>query len=180
MAERGIELGIIAGARILKDPIIRAFPIGIINFHPGLIPEARGLDALLWSVYKGVPLGVTAHLIDSRVDLGRILVRETIPIYGDDTMLDLSERLHEKQLELLPKAIELAVAGKWTCVAEPGTYNRKMNPDLERQAYAMLPEYVKHFATDSSQTGPMNSSRSGGKANPTEVPSAATGANGRE
>ena len=53
-----IDLGIIAGARILKPYIINSFSIGIINFHPGLIPEARGLDTMLWSIYKGIPLGV--------------------------------------------------------------------------------------------------------------------------
>ena len=48
----GMDLGVIAGARILKRSVIDAFSIGVINFHPGLIPESRGLDAMLWSVYR--------------------------------------------------------------------------------------------------------------------------------
>ena len=53
------DLGVIGGARILNAPVINQFRKGIINFHPGLIPEARGLDALLWSVERNIPLGVT-------------------------------------------------------------------------------------------------------------------------
>ena len=58
------EIGIIAGARILKADVINGFRNGIINFHPGMIPEARGLDALLWTIRNDISLGVTSHLID--------------------------------------------------------------------------------------------------------------------
>ena len=67
------DLGLISGARILKSNIIDTFETGIINFHPGLIPEARGLDALSWSILNNIDLGVTSHLIDHKVDAGRIL-----------------------------------------------------------------------------------------------------------
>src|SRR3989344_7479046 len=38
-----LDLGIILGARILKENIINTFKVGILNFHPGLLPENRGL-----------------------------------------------------------------------------------------------------------------------------------------
>ena len=124
-----IDLGLIAGARILKQPVIDAFTIGIINFHPGLIPEIRGLDTLLWSIHKGVPLGVTSHLIDS------------------DTALDLSERLYEKQLEMIRPSIECGLGGRGVAV-DPGTpYNRKMPPELERITLEKLSSYLRRFAT---------------------------------
>ena len=63
-----LDLGVIAGARILPSAVIERFPLGILNFHPGLLPEVRGLDALQWALYHGHSLGVTAHLIDARVD----------------------------------------------------------------------------------------------------------------
>ena len=102
------SIGVISGARILKRPVIERFSTGIINFHPGLIPETRGLDALLWSVYNDLPLGVTSHLIDHRVDAGRLLERRTIPLHADDSIFDLSERLYETQIDMLLPAIERA------------------------------------------------------------------------
>ena len=48
--EHSIDLGVIAGARILDHKIIKLFNRGIINFHPAILPECRGLDSLLWSI----------------------------------------------------------------------------------------------------------------------------------
>jgi len=144
-----LDLGIIAGARILKKPLIEAFGIGVINFHPGLIPEARGLDALQWSVHQGLPLGVTAHLIDEHVDAGTTLIKQRIPVYRDDVFQDLSERLYETQLEMLTPAIEAASRGEGTPVDPATSYNRKMPVDMEREVAAKLNEYVRRFSVKS-------------------------------
>lgn len=149
------DLGIVAGARILKRPVIDCFKIGIINFHPGLIPESRGLDAMLWSIYRDIPLGVTAHLIDERVDAGTILIKKRIPIHTDDTVWDLSERLYETQLDLLAPAIRAALEiANGTVQAESvgkSSYNRKMPADLERATLEKLPDYIRRFAAQPTE-----------------------------
>ena len=138
------DIGIIAGARILQAEVIDGFSKGIINFHPGLIPEVRGLDAMLWSIRNDIPLGVTSHLIDERVDAGKILERRTIDLHEDDTIFDLSERLYETQLEMLPSAIDRAQKSMTEDVDfESGAYNRKMSGDMERETVAMLPQYLE-------------------------------------
>jgi len=101
------EIGLIAGARILSKAVIQSFTKGIINFHLGLIPEMRGLDCVQWAIYEGLPLGITSHLIDERVDAGRIIERQILPEYSDDTLLDLSERLHQWQLEKFSSTIDV-------------------------------------------------------------------------
>lgn len=147
-----IDLGIIAGARILKPYIINNFSIGIINFHPGLIPEARGLDTMLWSIYKGIPLGVTAHLIDDRIDAGRIIIKEKIPIYKNDTLLDLSERLYEKQIDILSPTIERVLKGDWTYVdTRRSCYNKKMPGNIEKQLSNILPNYLEKLAIENNK-----------------------------
>ena len=141
-----IDLGIVAGARILKAPIINSFKRGVINFHPGLIPEARGLDAMLWSIHQDVPLGVTAHLIDERVDAGVILMRREIDIYQDDTIFDLSERLYEVQLEMIKPSIEAAIRNEGS-ILEPGSkLQTKMPVAEEQQVLSKIPDYVERFA----------------------------------
>lgn len=97
------DLGIIAGARILKGAVIDAFSKGVVNFHPGIIPQARGLDSMLWSLYLDLPIGVTGHFIDERIDAGRVIMRKYVNIQKDDTIIDLSLRLYETQLEMLPE-----------------------------------------------------------------------------
>lgn len=137
------RIGIISGARILKREIIECFPNGIINFHPGIIPFARGLDALLWSVYNNIPLGVTAHLIDSKIDAGKILLTSNIKIYQDDTFLDLSERLYDIQLDLIKPALEVLNNQEGYILNNYGVYNRKMTVELEQITLNRLNGYVK-------------------------------------
>ena len=139
-------IAIISGSRILKAGVIDCFPKGIINFHPGIIPDARGLDALLWSIYNNKPLGVTAHLIDKRIDAGRILNISQINIYSNDTILDLSERLYEIQLDMLKEAIELTVLNKGYILDNYGEYNRKMDSKLELVVESVVKDYVKRNA----------------------------------
>ena len=72
------QRAIIAGARILKREVIALFPEGIVNFHPGKLPETAGLDAFFYAIEKSIPTGVTAHIIDDRIDAGdRIFFLET-------------------------------------------------------------------------------------------------------
>ena len=142
-------IGVISGARILKRPVIDRFSTGIINFHPGLIPEVRGLDALFWSIRKDVPPGVTSHLIDHRVDAGRLLERREIALFRDDTIFDLSERLYETQIDMLVTAIERARTGEWEEINYESTaYNRKMPAEREAEIVELLPAYLERRTND--------------------------------
>lgn len=140
------EIGIIAAAPILRENIFSNFSIGVINIHPGLIPEARGSNPMLWSIYKGIPLGVTAHLIDENIDAGRILIKQNIEIYEDDTLFDLSERLYEKQIEVLVPSIKLAYEKKWNKVKIKTPANKRMPVELQKEVLNKLDEYILHFS----------------------------------
>ena len=129
--------------RILKPLIIDAFNTGVINYHPGLIPESRGLDALYWSVHNNIPLGITAHLIDKDIDAGKILERKLIQLYEDDTIFDLSERLYEIQLDMIDSSIKMALSGQGINLQNESAYNRKMEAELELQIESKLPGYLK-------------------------------------
>ena len=150
LQSNNIEIAVIAGARILKGSVIRSVGKGIINFHPGLIPEARGLDALKWAIYHDLPLGVTAHFIDESVDAGRVILRREIPVNRDDTFIDLSLRLKETEVSLLPEVLEL-VEGKsieeFPVLSCDGRANPPMPNALERE----LPDRLKHYLSKRSE-----------------------------
>ena len=148
LIELSPDVGVIGGARILKKGVIQKFKVGVLNFHPGLIPDARGLDALLWSIRDGLPLGVTAHLIDERVDAGRIIERRTIKLHPDDTVFDLTERLYGTQIDMLTHSIDLAVRGEWEEVDySTSSYNHKMTGELERQTLSQVAAYLDKYGT---------------------------------
>ena len=120
------QIGIIAGARVLPRTVIECFSLGIINFHPGLIPHVRGLDALQWAIHLDQPLGVTAHLIDHRIDAGRIAEQRLIDEFADDTLIDMSLRLEELQVQMVSSTLKIIT----TCnpadleVVSEGVYRR--------------------------------------------------------
>ena len=101
------DLGIIAGARIIKKSVIECFKIGILNLHPGLLPINRGLDTHKWAVLKNWPQCVTAHLIDEKVDMGKFICKEKINVYLDDTLVDINYRLQSTEIDLMLKSINI-------------------------------------------------------------------------
>ena len=45
-----------------------------LNVHPGILPNYRGLDPVLWSLYNKDTLGATLHLMNCEIDKGDILI----------------------------------------------------------------------------------------------------------
>lgn len=107
LSKEKFDLGIIAGARILDQKIINKFKIGVLNMHPGILPENRGLDTHKWAILKNWPQGVTGHLIDSRVDLGKLVYKKNINVFEDDSLVDINYRLQNCELEVMIKSIDI-------------------------------------------------------------------------
>lgn len=99
----GFESAIIAGARIVLSTVIDLFSIGMINFHPGKIPETSGLDSFLYGIKKGVPAGVTAHYIDARVDAGSLICFEEVQMGPFDTPEIVNQNVYQLQRVLLQR-----------------------------------------------------------------------------
>lgn len=137
-----IDLGIIAGARILKKNTIDVFKVGILNVHPGVLPYVRGLDTLKWSIYNDHPIGVTAHLIDEKVDAGRIIRVKEVGLYSDDTLIDISLRLYETGVDMLKESIadlQSKDTRDFIPVDLSYGYNKLMTSDKE----SMIPDLLK-------------------------------------
>ena len=79
------DLGVLGGTRIIRKRILRIPPEGMLNAHPGLLPEVRGSASPAWSVYHDIPIGATCHFIDPGIDTGDIVGKREIPIHKGDT-----------------------------------------------------------------------------------------------
>ncbi len=79
------DLGVLGGTRILRKSILEIPPDGMLNSHPGLLPEVRGSASVAWSIYHDVPIGSTCHFIDPDIDTGDIVVKRVIPVHRGDT-----------------------------------------------------------------------------------------------
>tara|TARA_B100000424_G_scaffold256256_1_gene236042 strand:+ start:63 stop:776 length:714 start_codon:yes stop_codon:yes gene_type:complete len=147
--EKKLDLGIILGARILKKNIVNAFNIGIINMHPGLLPENRGLDNLKWAIIKLQKQGVTTHLIDKNIDRGRLIDRQEISVYKDDSLVDIHLRIQAKEQKMMIEAIEKIEKSKSAedlkYLSNGGHYNRSVPPDVEKDLEKYFLEYKEKF-----------------------------------
>ena len=107
------DIGLIAGARILKKNIIDKFKIGVVNFHPGDIPKIRGLNSILKTIKLRERICVTSHLIDEKIDLGWIIEKQYIKMDMDDTIFDITQKVYKLQIEMIKSTLLLVEEKKY-------------------------------------------------------------------
>ena len=107
LAEYDISLIVLAGYMRLVGPVLlRAYGGRMINLHPSLLPEFKGLDAISQALKAGVAkTGVTVHYVTEGLDDGPIIAQKHVAILPDDTKDTLSERIHAAEHELLPTVV---------------------------------------------------------------------------
>jgi phosphoribosylglycinamide formyltransferase-1 len=102
------DVRLVVGAgymRILTPAFLERFP-AVINVHPSLLPEFKGLHAVKRTLEAGVErTGVTIHFMVEEVDAGPEILQKEVPVLPDDTEESLLERLHPVEHELLVEAV---------------------------------------------------------------------------
>ena len=107
LRDAGVELVALAGfMRVLKAPMLNAFPRRIVNIHPSLLPKFPGLEAWRQALEAGETLtGCTVHYVDEEIDHGAVIAQREVPILADDTPERLHARIQIAEHELYPAAI---------------------------------------------------------------------------
>ena len=113
-ASIGAKIAIIAGARILKSNIISEFPRGVVESHPGKIPETSGLDSFFYTLKTGSSMGVTVHLIDERVD-AEVNIFRKLRITAEDTYDSIKNNLYLTQLVALHRFLDVFLSDDMAC-----------------------------------------------------------------
>ena len=102
------DVSLVVGAgymRVLSPAFLERFP-AILNVHPSLLPEFRGLHAVPRALEAGVrETGVTVHFMVEEVDAGPIVAQEGVRILPGDTEETLLARLHPVEHRLLVEAV---------------------------------------------------------------------------
>lgn len=102
-----VDLVVLAGfMRVVKEPLLRAFPRRIINLHPSLLPAFPGLDGIGQTWRSGAAEGgCTVHWVVAELDAGEPLGQARVPRLPDDTEATFAERVHAAEHRLLPEVI---------------------------------------------------------------------------
>ena len=63
---------------------------GTLNVHDSLLPAYAGFSPLIWALINGeTEVGVTAHLMNTELDTGDIVLQRSVPVGPTDTTTDL-------------------------------------------------------------------------------------------
>lgn len=117
------RLIVLGGTRIIRDPIL-SFPLdGVINAHPGLLPECRGSASPAWSVYHDIKIGSTCHLCTPGIDEGDLLIKREVPVKRGFAYSDLCYKTLCLSGTLMTEAV--------THYAEHGNFEALRQPQAE-------------------------------------------------
>jgi len=106
----GVDLVCLAGfLRLVKRPLLDAFPSRILNIHPSLLPAFPGLESWKQALEAGASeAGCTVHYVDDGMDTGPIILQEAVQILPGDTAESLHARIQIVEHRLYPAAIRKA------------------------------------------------------------------------
>ena len=110
----GVEWVVLAGyMRMIKPPLLAAFPRRIINIHPSLLPAFPGLEAWRQALAAGAhETGCTVHYVDAGMDTGEVIAQRAVPVLPGDTPETLHARIQVAEHALYPDVLRtLPAAG---------------------------------------------------------------------
>ena len=102
----GVDLVCLAGfLRLVRAPLLEAFPGRILNIHPSLLPAFPSKQAIAEALAAGVTeTGCTVHEVTADGP-GRILGQERIVISPDETEASLRARINAAERILFPAVL---------------------------------------------------------------------------
>lgn len=114
LQQAGVELVVLAGfMRVLKSPMLEAFPRRIINIHPSLLPKFPGLEAWKQALIAGEKTtGCTVHYVDEKIDHGDVIAQREVAILPNDTAESLHARIQIAEHQLYPEVIAQLCAAR--------------------------------------------------------------------
>jgi phosphoribosylglycinamide formyltransferase-1 len=102
------DLIVLAGyMRIVPEYIINEFEGRIINLHPSILPDFKGLNADRLSFEAKKSCGITIHYATKELDAGEIILQYRINPYKFNTFEEYHKELKKAEHKFLPAVIEL-------------------------------------------------------------------------
>jgi len=107
-------LVILAGfMRILSDAFVSHYEGRLINIHPSLLPDFKGLHTHERAIAAGVQAhGCSVHFVIPELDAGPVIVQARVPILPGDTPASLAARVQTQEHRIYPLAVKWIAQGR--------------------------------------------------------------------
>ena len=78
----------------IPEPVLSIPALGSFNFHPGALPEYRGIEPIFWAIRNGEKqTAVSVIRMDKGFDTGDVVLSVELPIHANDTYGLLTNKL---------------------------------------------------------------------------------------
>jgi phosphoribosylglycinamide formyltransferase-1 len=120
IARYDVDLICLAGfMRLLSPLFVEAWEGRLINIHPSLLPDYKGLHTHQRALDDGrSEAGCSVHYVIPAMDEGPVILQKRVPILAHDTAQTLAERVLEQEHIAYPEAVRLIAEGKVTYPCE--------------------------------------------------------------
>lgn len=112
----GAELVALAGfMRILSPQFVQQFEGRLLNIHPSLLPDYKGLDthARVLAARESHH-GASVHYVTAELDGGPVIMQGRLKVRADDSVPSVSARVHALEHIIYPHVCSLIGAGRVT------------------------------------------------------------------
>jgi phosphoribosylglycinamide formyltransferase-1 len=113
LIEQRIDLVCLAGfMRLLTPWFVNRWSGRMLNIHPSLLPQFKGLDTHRRALAAGVKRhGATVHFVVAEMDAGPIVLQDSVAVQDDDTEETLAARVLELEHQIYPRALRAVAKG---------------------------------------------------------------------
>ena len=108
LKKHNIDFICLAGfMKILSNKIINIYKNKILNIHPSLLPRYKGLNTHKRVIKnKEKFTGCTVHLVNEKLDSGKIILQKKVRILRKDSEFSISKKVLKIENQIYPKAIK--------------------------------------------------------------------------
>jgi len=108
------DLIVLAGfMRVLTSGFVARFADRMVNIHPSLLPDFRGLDTHARALAAGVEHhGASVHFVTTELDGGPVIIQVRVPVCPGDSPESLAARVQAAEHRLYPAAVGLICSGR--------------------------------------------------------------------
>ena len=112
LKEKKIKIICLAGfMKILSAEFIKRFKGKILNIHPSLLPKYKGLNTHKRALRnKEKYSGCSVHLVNSKLDSGKIILQKKVRVYKNDNPETLAKRILKQEHKIYPLALNKLIS----------------------------------------------------------------------
>lgn len=108
------DIVLLAGfMRILTPTFVRRYSPRLLNIHPSLLPDHRGLDTHARALARGDRIhGASVHVVIPELDAGPVIAQVVVPVLASDDPAALAARVQRGEHMLYPTVLAWYAQGR--------------------------------------------------------------------